>query len=247
MIAGSLLVAAASFASPARAQSTPPKDDGWRFDATPYLWGAGINGDIKIGRLPTGGVEASFSEIFNSLHFAAMAAFEGRKDRWGFIVDAIYMDLSQSTPTPQAAFGDADGSLNEQLYTGLASYRVLDGNVAVDVFAGPRYVSLDADLTLTSGSAAGRAASASKSWWDGVGGARVLWHLERNWFVTGLVDVGGGGSKFTWEALVGAGYEFNKTISVKFGYRYLSVDYDTSSFLYDVATAGPFAGVGFRF
>jgi opacity protein-like surface antigen len=242
------LVVAALLAAPVWAQSTPQKQDTWRFDATPYLWFAGLDGDVKIGRLPTGGVEASFSDIASSLHFVAMGAFEGRKDRWGFLADAMYIDLSQSTSTPKGvAFGDVGASLTEQIYTGFASYRVLDGNVAVDVFAGPRYVSLATDLDLTSGAAAGRAKSASVSWWDAVGGGRVLWRVHKGWSVMGFLDVGGGGSKLTWEALAGAGYEFNKLISVKFGYRYLSIDYDTTELVYDMAMAGPYAGVGFRF
>ena len=42
-------------------------------------------------------------------------------------------------------------------------------------------------------------------------------------------------------------YDFSKTVSGKFGYRYLSVDYDKSGFLYDMDTYGLFAGVGIRF
>jgi opacity protein-like surface antigen len=245
---GCLVVTGAILAAPAFAADAPPKQDAWQFDATPYLWFAGLDGDVKIGNLPTGGVEASFSDIASSLHFAAMGAFEGRKNRWGFLVDAMYIDLSDSTSTPKGLlFGDVDVSVRQQLYTGLASYRVLDGNVAVDVFAGPRYVSIATDLNLTSGAAAGRAKSASVSWWDGLGGARVVWRVHKNWLLTGFADVGGGGTKLTWEALAGAGYEFNKLVSVKFGYRYLSIDYDTTELVYDMAMAGPYAGVGFRF
>jgi hypothetical protein len=214
---------------------------------TPYLWGAGLDGDVKLGRLPTGGVEASFSDIASVLHFAAMAAFEGRKGRWGFVVDALYFDLSDSTTVPKGQGGGVDASLTEQIYTGFATCRVLEGNVAVDVFAGPRYVSMATDLNVTSGVFAGAAKSASVSWWDGLGGARVLWRLPKNWWLMGAADVGGGGSKLTWEALVGAGYEFKKVASIKFGYRYLDIDYESTSLVYDMATAGPYVGVGFRF
>ena len=246
-IALGLILTASIVASPAKAESAAPKQDAWQFDATPYLWGAGLNGDVKLGRLPATGVEASFSDVANALHFAAMVGFEGRKSRWGFIVDALYIDLSESTTVPKGQAGNVDASLTEQIYTGFASYRVLEGDVAVDLFAGPRYVSIATDLNLTSGILAPRAKSASVSWWDGLGGARVKWRLPKNWWLMGAVDVGGGGSKLTWEALVGAGYEFKKVASMKFGYRYLSIDYDTTSLVYDMATAGPYVGVGLRF
>ena len=63
----------------------------------------------------------------------------------------------------------------------------------------------------------------------------------------GYVDVGGGGSDFTWQALAGANYAISPTMTAKFGYRYLKVDYHRDNFLYDVATGGPNAGIGLRF
>jgi hypothetical protein len=239
--AGHLALAASSGAG------APPTSSTWQFEATPYLWFAGLSGDVGIGKLGTGGVEASFSDIVSSLHFAAMGAFEGHVDRWGFLLDAIYFDVSGSHATPNGLFGDGDASIKQQLYTGLATYRVLPGDVAVDVFAGPRYANLSADLTLSGGALPARSGSHTVDWWDAVGGARVVWSAPSNWTVTGVLDVGGGGSKFTWEALVGAGYRFNKVVAVKFGYRYISVDYDSGGFLYDMGTAGPYAGAGFRF
>lgn len=37
------------------------------------------------------------------------------------------------------------------------------------------------------------------------------------------------------------------TISTKLGYRYLSVDYEESNFLYDMDTSGVYLGIGIRF
>jgi hypothetical protein len=46
---------------------------------------------------------------------------------------------------------------------------------------------------------------------------------------------------------VGGGYAFEKVVSLRFGYRYLRFDYESGSFVYDMAMAGPYLGVGFRF
>ena len=67
--------------------------------------------------------------------------------------------------------------------------------------------------------------------------------------LVGYGDVGGfgAGSDFTWQVALGAAYDFSKTISGKFGYRYLSVDYDKGGFAYDMKTRGVHLGLGIRF
>jgi hypothetical protein len=42
-------------------------------------------------------------------------------------------------------------------------------------------------------------------------------------------------------------YQVSKTVSGNLGYRYLSIDYETRGFLYDVAMGGPCLSVGIRF
>jgi opacity protein-like surface antigen len=50
------------------------------------------------------------------------------------------------------------------------------------------------------------------------------------------------------QASVGVNYAISKTISAKFGYRYLKVDYDKDGgLLYDMEMQGTQLGVGFRF
>jgi len=159
---------------------------GWEFDIVPYIWGAGLEGDVKIGRLPTQGIEASFSDIVDYLSLAGMAAFEARKNRWGVLVDAIYIDLSDTVPTPQAIYGDADVTMTQQLYTGLVAYRIHQSEkTTVDLAWGTRYTRIDSDLELTSGIAAGRTASATVDWWDWLGGVRVVGHPSQRWSLTG--------------------------------------------------------------
>src|SRR5881394_797398 len=72
----------------------------WQFEATPYLFASGIDGDVKIGRLPAGGVEASFSDLTKVLDYGFMMALEGRNGDLGFITDAVYMKVGSSAGTP---------------------------------------------------------------------------------------------------------------------------------------------------
>jgi hypothetical protein len=240
------LALAVGLTAPARAQETV-QDGDWKFQITPYLWGMGLDGQVGVGQLASTGVEASFSDLWDHLHFAFMGAFEGRRGRWGFATDAFYADLTDSQPTPDALFGEAEVSLTDQFYTAFGTYRVAEGPWEVDVMIGPRYSSLDTELTLTSGIAAGRSVSSEVDWWDALAGVRVRWQSERGWVVAGFADVGGGSDDFTWEALAAAGYRFKKLVTLSVGFRYLFVDYDGGPVVYDMTMAGPLMGIGFRF
>jgi hypothetical protein len=232
---------------PAAPSPTAPKPGAWQFEFTPYLWGAGLDGEVKVGRLPAQGVEASFSDLLKVLDLGLMGTFEGRKGRWGLIVDALYFDLSETEPTPNNLYGDAEVGITQQLYSIGGTYRVAEGKTSVDLLGGVRYGDISADLELTSGIAAGRKAGDSINWWDGLVGARLLWRFAEHWTLVGYAEIGGGGTKLTWQALAGVDWKFSKHLAGKFGYRTMSIDYDQDDFVYDVAMAGGYAGLGIRF
>jgi len=234
-----------AFAQPSGAQPA----DRWQFEATPYLWAAGMKGDVGIGRLTAEGIDTSFSDIFKSLRFGFMGALEGRKDRYGFLFDAMYMQLSQTKEAPLPGFGDVHARPTQQAYALAATWRAMDGNVPVDIVGGIRVNDLKLDLDLSSGVLApqGRTIVRSRSWADGFVGARVLYPVTPRWNLVGYLDLGGGGSDFTWQWLAGVNYVISPTMTAKFGYRYLKVDYHRDEFLYDVATGGFYAGLGIRF
>jgi len=247
-IATTLALCVYGSAIPARAAEESKAPKGWEFDIVPYIWGSGLAGDVKLGRLPTQGIEASFGDILDHLELAGMAAFGARKGNWGVLVDAIYIDLGDTVSASDPTFGEADVSMNEQLYSALLTYRIHGGEkTTVDLAWGGRYYRIDADFALVSGVAVGRAASADVDWWDWLAGARFVGHPSKRWSLTAYADIGGGGSQLTWEAIAAADFAFNKTVSLAFGYRYLEIDYDEDAFLYDVSMQGPFLGVGFHF
>jgi hypothetical protein len=244
-----LAIATPTVAAEPAATTATTEAKRWEFKFVPYLWAAGVYGDLRIGRLPTQGIEASFSDIWDHLQIAGMLAFEVRKDRWGLLIDAVYVDLSDSFPTPdEVVFGDADVSLTQQLYSGLIAYRIYDSEKAsVDMAWGARYFRMDTDLSLSSGAAAGRSLSKKEDWVDWLAGVRAIGHPSKRWSLMGYADIGGGGSQLTWEGIFAASFAFNKTVSLAFGYRYLSTDYVNEPLEFDAAMQGPFLGVGFQF
>jgi hypothetical protein len=64
------------------------------------------------------------------------------------------MKVSQNGPTPGNIFGDAHGSLTQQMYTLAGTYRIVEGEVPVELVAGARYNALNVPplLALTTSS-----------------------------------------------------------------------------------------------
>ena len=230
-------------------QPLAPPSDRWQLEVTPYLWAAGMQGDVGIGRLAAEGASASFSDIFQSLRSGFMGAFEGRKDRYGFLFDALYLQLSKTQQAPLPGLGDVHAKPTQQMYTFAGTWRAVEGEIPVDIVAGVRSNDVKLDLAVSSSAFApeGRSLVRSRNWADGFVGTRIQYPLTPQWSLVGYVDIGGGGSDFTWQGLAGANYAFTPTVTAKFGYRYLKVDYDRDDFLYDVATGGFYAGIGIRF
>jgi opacity protein-like surface antigen len=251
LLAGMLALGAGTAAT---AQTTAAQTGGWQFELTPYIWGAGMKGDVQSGSLPKIHTDVSFSDILDVLDFGLMGAFEARKGRWGVLFDAIYMKLemgaSASGPIVGATTVSANLELKQTMLAAAATYRAVEGRSPVDVIGGLRYSKIEASAVI-SGSLLGITASRSgdKDWVDPYIGARIQHPIADRWTLVGYGDIGGFGvgSDFTWQAIAGINYDFSKSISAKLGYRYLSVDYDKSGFLYDMDSYGAYLGVGIRF
>lgn len=249
----------------ASAQSMTTPADGWQFEITPYIWMSGMKGDVQSGSLPKTSVDVGFSDVLDALDFAFMGAFEARNGRWGILVDALYLKVSDSATASRTGAGplgatlkvDADVTMEQTMFAVAGAYRVSSGPTMIDVLSGARYMQLDVDADIDAslfGSGGGGAGSTvsrkgDKSWTDPYVGVRVQHPITDRLTVMGYVDVGGFGvgSDSTVQAMAGLSYDFTRTISGKFGYRYLDVDYDHGGFVYDMEMQGVYVGLGFRF
>ncbi len=239
------------FASTAGAQSQASAADAWTFSLTPYFWAVGIDGDVGIGRLPDVDVDASFSDVWDTLDFALMGMFEARRDRYGLLFDGFYAKLSADADTPGPAFGDVDVEVTHQFYSLAGTYRVINGRAPIDLLAGIRYVHAKTEVDLGAGLLAARSGSRSKDWVDGFAGLRLRAPLTERWALIFHGDVGAGGADFTWQAIAGVGYRISDVLEAQLGYRYFRVDYDDGGgagrFLYDIALSGPYLSLDIRF
>lgn len=235
--------------------------DQWTYDATIYLWGAGIKGTT-----PTGGdIDMSFSDILKDLDMTFMGGFGAHKGKWSLLADVIYMDLSQSDsgketiPVLDGAVTitktvDTDVGMKAWITTFGAGYNVIDNERAtVDLLGGARYVNLDVDIKLKLTLAGeelqtSRKAKVSESdnVWDGIVGVRGKYKINDKWYLPYYADIGTGSSDLTWQAMAGVGYQF-KWGDVLLAYRYLDYNFDSDFILDDLNISGPALGARFRF
>ncbi|WP_157961718.1 hypothetical protein [Acuticoccus kandeliae] len=226
-------------------------DREWSFGIAPYFWGAGLSGDIAQFGLPAISVDASFSDIWDSLDFGAMAVTEFRFRRFGVFTDLVYVKLSGAKATEESILADSV-SLNTQTltFTIAPEYRAIETDKAsLDVMAGARVWSVDTDLRFRGGVLDGVSANDGDTWVDPLIGIKGRYDFTDRFFVTGWGMIGGFGvsSEFMWDAWGGLGYQISNNFSAVVGYRGMGVDYKDDGFKYDIIEHGPVIGGILRF
>lgn len=240
--------------------ATAAEADAWVFEATPYMLAAGMNGTVGVRGFKSN-VDASASEIMDNLDGAFFGVLTAEKGRWLFALEAVYLDLedsgSKQLTSPNGIVsvnGQLEASSTIKIYQGSAGYRILDDRTKVDLIGALRYTKLEADLEIRTQFTPGvvfpgqtRNLGGSDSWTDVVAGMRVLHPVTDNVTLMGYVDVGGGGSDLTYQAMAGANWEFSKGFSAKIGYRHMYWDYEEDGTVWDIAASGPYLGLGIKF
>jgi hypothetical protein len=252
--AGALLQAASIFGTAAAAST----DDQWEFEATIYFWGPEIDATTE------GGSDAhlSLNDILNNLDFTFMGSFAGRKDKWSFLVDEVYMELSDSEGASRTLVNlgatlkvDLNLNLKSSITTLAGGYNLVnEDGLLLDAIGGARYTWMEVKSKLkassTGGPLSGVAAkvreSDSDGNWAAIVGARGRYSFNDNWYLPFYVDAGGGQSDYTYQALAGVGYGFGWG-DASLTYRYLDYDFGSDYLVKDMTIKGPVLGATFRF
>jgi hypothetical protein len=232
---------------PASSRTQAPSSDKWQFMVAPYLWIAGIGGTLGVGDITTE-VDASFSDILDSFSFGFMGVFEARKNKFMLITDLLYIRLEETKSASGPLFSALTAESKTFMLSPVVGYRLAEKEGAsLDALIGIRFWHTSTRLELEPGLLAGRVRENSKNWADVIGGLRGQVHLTRIFSLIGRVDLGGGGSDFTYNLFGGVGIDVSKSVSLFAGYRYLHIKYDRDDFLFDGAFKGTVLGAAFRF
>ena len=92
------LIASCLISTTAIAQTSAGKDN--KIVLAPYLWGTSISGTSTIGILPPLEIDASFSDLFSNLNFAASLHTEFVVNDWVFVIDPTYLSLEMNVGLP---------------------------------------------------------------------------------------------------------------------------------------------------
>jgi hypothetical protein len=224
---------------------------GWAFVVTPYIWAAGLEGDIGvIPGLPVAAVDAGFDDIIENAEFAFMLAAEARRGRFAIVTDLTYLSLSIDDATPGPLFGGASVDSTTFFATTAGMYRVVENErLSLELGAGARIWYVDNELRLSAGALPGRRVQDDETWVDPLIGLRGAVALGRGFKLAGAADIGGFGvsSDLTWQVIGTVDYQFNERFSARVGYRHLEVDYENNGFVWDVRMSGPIIGGTIRF
>lgn len=267
---------------PAAPQRPPVMASSWTFRFTPYGWLTSLNGNQTV-RGRTVKVDASFVDVVDATLgqggtlVGLMADLEARNGPFSvygnFVWTKIGVDRGgvrthRVTPDIAGTVGAAaEGKVSMAILEAGAAYEVARiGSVGFDVLAGARYWYQRADLSfdlattvdigdLGFGRNIAIARSGTVDWLDGFVGARMRLAVAPGHEIVLRGDVGGGGSKFSWQGIAAYGFDFAERNGVTYsglvGYRALYVDYAQGEgrrrYAFDMLQHGPVLGLSLRF
>jgi hypothetical protein len=239
----------------------------WQFAVTPYLWLPNIEGTGNFDTPPDGGgqpeVEIGPVDYLEKLELVLMLAGEGRKGKWVFRGDVVYVDFGDQRSAVRNVSGPGGvvefpvnaattTSLDGLEFQGTVGWlTVSQPNFSLEILGGFRYFDITADLDwqfdgpLNLLPQAGQLAQ-DVELWDAIVGTRGRFSFGKGkWFVPFHLDVGAGDSDLTWQVFAALGYSFSWG-DVLVAHRHLEYDQKEGDLLQGVSLSGPAIGVSFR-
>lgn len=243
------LVAPQALAQSVTPEPAPSAEPQWHFTLAPYLWGAGIRGDVGHKTTGTQFVKSDFHDIARDLDVAAMTMGEARFGPYSLLADVMYIDTTTKTRLPDGAPAK---HLNTDSRTFSAflggGYALLDDPaLRLDAAGGVRVWYSSTTLSLHGGDAGGTSGSDSATWADLMAGLRGRYALAPAVWLSGWGMAGAGQSRADWDAAALVSWEFIPDMQVAAGYRAMGVNYRHDGFVYDMVQQGPLLGISGRF
>ncbi len=251
------LIAASASAEPLSFSGL--NEEEWRHEITLYgFLPAQTSGTSTIAGSSVP-LDLKFSDAVELLEFAISGRYEAWKGDWGVILDVNHIDLGAGGSAPGPAGVELDADIRQSWVSLLAAYRVAnttygsDGRrMAVDIQGGVRYNKIKQEISADP-SPPPFPLGGTEDWWEPVIGARGMWEIHDDWAVILQGDLGGfgvGGNNLQYGANLLFDWKPWQNTSIKFGYRFYGIDFETDrsdgDFAYQVDQHGPVIGVTFR-
>ncbi len=187
----------------------------WDWEFTPYLWSAGIDGDVTLGNLQDN-IDVDFSDIVDVLSGAALFHVEAHRDQHGFFGDLAYLDLEPDDVATVA------GSAQVEFETTVIELGYVRNVSGLGWEFGLRYWDFDLSINPTLVAEVAR----GQDWVDGFVGFRTEQMISSNWSFEPRFNIGAGGSDITWGLDLNFSRRLNSGNRLAIGGKMLSFDYD---------------------
>ena len=222
----------------------------WSINFAPYGWVTAVDGKITLRGI-TSHVHESAIDTLKSLQGAFMAVAEIRYKRWGVLGDFIYAKTSSDSSTPRGVlFSSTTADLEEFIGTFALEYRPLEAKWGfMDVLAGARVYAFTTSLHLQGHLLPDLNITRHVSWVDPIIGMKGRISFSHWFFINAYGDVGGfdAGSEFTWQALLGSGFQVSRWCALIAGYRALGYNFWQNDTNLNLISHGPYAGIEITF
>ena len=217
-------------------------DKAIRYEITPYLWAASINGTTAAGGTESPPIDSGYSFFsLDNLDGVASATFTARGEQWGFLFDFLYVAYEDTLL--EGTVLEAKPRLEGRVVEFTGSYKPASVN-DLQVIGGLRYQDIDVEVSILNNSP-----QASADWVDPFIGVIYSPRLSNKLYLSLRGDLGGFGiqSDLAINAEAMLRYQFGDTFSAKLGYRYLKVDFEDGNLIYDLTLDGVLFGLGIQF
>ena len=218
--------------------TSPIATEGWQLEIRPYVWLAGIHGQLRV-RNTTADTSKSSSNVLGMLDFAAAAQVEAIRGPWRLLFDENYVNLGTTGTGP---FGNVSVKVEPTMnifefggsYTAVAvpnkkatATNPLPPIFTAEILGGGRFFHLGVGLEPSNAPAV----EGSRNLVGPFIGNRFKVSPNRALTLIGKYTVGGSGagSNFAWSADGLVDLRLKKGFSIGGGYRVLGMNADQPS------------------
>jgi hypothetical protein len=191
----------------------------WDWKVAPYLWAAGIEGDVALGPIARD-VDVEFSDLLHVLAGAALVHVEGTKGE-----DTVFGDLVWMSLEPEDEIATIGGVTEASFDTLILEAGYVRELSRFGLELGVRYWDFELELDPALLAAVQR----DDAWVDGFIGIRRNSEIGDKWTSTTSFDIGAGGSDFTWAFDLVYSLELKGGNRFATGFKVLDIDYEDDS------------------
>jgi outer membrane protein OmpA-like peptidoglycan-associated protein len=207
----------------ATAPETLAQEQSWLFEITPYLWAAGIDGDVNVGAQKVS-IKRDFKDLVDALDIGGGLMAGAGYNHFGIVTQLDYWSLDSDNLDNSPA----NARLETDIFMAMLALGYRFGTDRAgrhfDVLLGARNLSMDNTLTL---GPLGRF-ERDKDFLDPIIMVRPSFPLGKRWRFNPTMSFGGGGdSEKLYELQPNLTFQISEHVHLRFGYRLLH--YETES------------------